>query len=165
LAFAACGAALFAVGASTDPAQGTAPVLLVLGDAVAVCGYLWLLASALALGRCFGVLPEARGLVRRGPYRFVRHPVYLGEITALAGLALAAPAPRNLALLAVLVAAQIARSRFEERALTAAFPAYASYAQTTGRLFPRLRRRATAAAALDFGRTVLEATADPVAPN
>ena len=149
LAFAVCAAALLAVLATKGPTQGTAPVLLALGDAVAVCGYGWLLVSVLALGRCFGVLPEARGLVRRGPYRFVRHPVYLGEITALAGLTLAAPAARNLALLAVLVAAQIARARFEERALTEAFPDYASYTETTGRLFPRLRRPAIAAGALD----------------
>jgi protein-S-isoprenylcysteine O-methyltransferase Ste14 len=112
-----------------------------LGDAVAVCGCLWLLASVLVLGRCFGILPEARGLVRRGPYRFVRHPVYLGEITAFAGLTLAALVPRNVGLLAVLVGAQMIRARFEERALSAAFPEYASYMETTGRLFPTRRRR------------------------
>jgi protein-S-isoprenylcysteine O-methyltransferase Ste14 len=164
LAFAVCAAALLAVAATSGPTQGTAPVLLALGDAVAVCGYVWMLVSLLALGRCFGVLPEARGLVQRGPYRFVRHPVYLGEITALAGLTLAAPAARNLALLGVLVAAQIARARFEERALTEALPDYASYAETTGRLFPRLRGRAIAAAGVDVSCPAVEAQADRLAP-
>jgi protein-S-isoprenylcysteine O-methyltransferase Ste14 len=130
-----------AVFAMAGPTQGTAPALLAVGDAVAVCGCLWLLASVLVLGRCFGVLPEARGLVRRGPYRFVRHPVYLGEIMAFAGLTLAAPMPRNVMVLAVIVAAQIVRARFEERALSAAFPEYKSYMETTGRLFPTPRRR------------------------
>lgn len=145
LAYLACAVAVGAVVAMAGPTQRTAPTLLAAGDGVAVCGCLWLLVSVLALGRCFGVLPEARGLVRRGPYRFVRHPVYLGEMAAFAGLTLAAPAPRNLALLAVLVWAQIVRAGFEERALSAAFPEYASYMKTTGRLFPARRRRAVAA--------------------
>ncbi len=147
LAYVACAVAMGAVFAMAGPTQGAAPALLAVGDGVAVCGCLWLLASVLALGRCFGVLPEARGLVRRGPYRFVRHPVYLGEITAFAGLTLAAPVPRNVAVLALVAAAQMVRARFEERALSAAFPEYASYIETTGRLFPTRRRRVLAAAA------------------
>ena len=136
---------MLSIVAMAGPARGTAPALLVAGDVVAVIGCVWLLASVLVLGRCFGVLPEARGLVMRGPYRFVRHPVYLGEITAVAGLFLAAPSARNLAVVAVLVVAQIVRSRMEERALKDAFPDYASYAERTGRLLPTLGKRSSAA--------------------
>lgn len=32
------------------------------------------------LGRSFGIAPADRGLVQRGPYRLVRHPMYLGEL-------------------------------------------------------------------------------------
>jgi protein-S-isoprenylcysteine O-methyltransferase Ste14 len=38
------------------------------------------LASLLALGRSFGVRPALRGLVMRGPYRIIRHPMYLSYI-------------------------------------------------------------------------------------
>lgn len=96
------------------------------------------------LGRCFGVLPEARGLVTRGPYGIVRHPVYLGEIAACLGLAVAAPTVWNGLVLGALLGAQLARMGFEERALTAAFPEYGSYARQVPRLLPAPRPLAEA---------------------
>ena len=40
------------------------------------------IASLLSLGRRFGVFPALRSLMTRGPYRFVRHPMYLAYILA-----------------------------------------------------------------------------------
>jgi protein-S-isoprenylcysteine O-methyltransferase Ste14 len=40
------------------------------------------IASLLTLGRSFGVWPALRGLVRKGPYRLVRHPIYLSYLIA-----------------------------------------------------------------------------------
>jgi protein-S-isoprenylcysteine O-methyltransferase Ste14 len=139
VAFVSCAVAMAAVVALGQPGAGSAASLAA-GEALAVVSCVWLLASVLSLGRCFGVLPEARGLVTRGPYGVVRHPVYLGELGAAAGLALGAPATRNLIAFAALVAAQLIRMRLEERALEAAFPEYAAYAARTPRLLPRAPR-------------------------
>jgi len=38
------------------------------------------LVSLLTMGRLFGVRPALRGLAKRGPYRFVRHPMYLSYV-------------------------------------------------------------------------------------
>jgi protein-S-isoprenylcysteine O-methyltransferase Ste14 len=43
------------------------------------------LASLLSLGRWFGVRPALRGLATGGPYRLVRHPMYLAYVVADVG--------------------------------------------------------------------------------
>jgi len=141
IAFVACAAALTSVVLLGGPSDSATTPLLLAGDLVALFGCAWLLASALALGRCFGILPEARGLVTRGPYRLVRHPIYLGELVGAAGLVLASPSSRNAALLGTFAGAQAVRMRLEERALKAEFPEYAAYAAETPRFLPRLRPR------------------------
>jgi protein-S-isoprenylcysteine O-methyltransferase Ste14 len=139
-AFLACAAAMVAVIAFTGPGAGVPAGLVISGEALAVAFSAWLLVSVWFLGHCFGVLPEARGLVTSGPYRFVRHPVYLGELGACAGLALAAPSLRNGLVLAGFTIAQRVRMGLEERALGDAFAEYGAYAARTPRLIPRIGR-------------------------
>ncbi|HET8653569.1 MAG TPA: methyltransferase [Gaiellaceae bacterium] len=165
LAIGACAAAL-ASGPMLEAPPASAPVALVVtGDLIALAAGAWILVAFLALGRCFGILPEARGLVMRGPYRLVRHPVYLGEFASFGGLVLASLTTRNVALAALFAAAQAVRMRFEEQALTEAFPEYTAYADRTPRLVPRAggRRRAATAGAAAAGALLAAALiASPV---
>lgn len=141
LAFAACATAVAAVVFLEAPPASASTQLLLAGELVTLAACVWLFVAVLALGRCFGVLPEVRGLVTRGPYSVVRHPVYLGELGACAGLVLAAPTTWNVGVAAIFTTAQFVRMRLEERALGSEFPEYASYAARTPRLVPRLVRR------------------------
>jgi protein-S-isoprenylcysteine O-methyltransferase Ste14 len=141
LAIASCVAAFGSLAFLRPPSIDDGGIALVAGDLIAFVGMLWTFVALLSLGRCFGVLPEARGLVTRGPYRLVRHPVYLGELAACYGLTLAAPGIRNAVCALVFTGAQAMRTRLEERALGDRFPEYASYAASTPRFLARPRRR------------------------
>jgi protein-S-isoprenylcysteine O-methyltransferase Ste14 len=143
IAFVACAAAVGGIVLLEAPPESAATSLVLAGDLVAFAACIWLLVSVVSLGRCFGVLPEARGLVTRGPYSVVRHPVYLGELAACAGLVLAAPTPRNFLVGIVFFVAQAVRMRLEERELAEQFPDYRAYAAVTPRLVPRLVPRRT----------------------
>lgn len=79
-------------------------------------------------------------LVRTGPYRWVRHPIYTGLILALLGTALERRQVRGLiAVLLVYIGFKM-KSKIEERAMTDAFGAeYADYSRSTGAIVPKLR--------------------------
>jgi protein-S-isoprenylcysteine O-methyltransferase Ste14 len=76
------------------------------------------------LRRSFSITVEARELVTRGPYRWVRHPVYLGEILAASSVVVWRWSWLNLAILTLFVFIQMLRARLEESKLKKAFPDY-----------------------------------------
>jgi protein-S-isoprenylcysteine O-methyltransferase Ste14 len=119
-------------GARTDGG-----VAVIASDVLLICGLSFAIGSVIVLGRCFGILPDVRGLVTRGPYRLVRHPLYLGELTAVFGIVLGSHDPlwAGVAWLACL-GLQLARTGYEERNIAAEFPEYAEYAARTKRLVP-----------------------------
>jgi protein-S-isoprenylcysteine O-methyltransferase Ste14 len=57
----------------------------------ALSGYGLILWSLVTLGPRFGIAPADRGLTSRGPYRFIRHPMYLGEIVFRIALIFSSP--------------------------------------------------------------------------
>ena len=79
-------------------------------------------------------------LVRGGPYRWVRHPIYSGMILAMLGTALERRQVRGFIAVVLLYAAFKIKSRIEEQAMTETFgPQYAEYMNATGAIVPRLR--------------------------
>jgi protein-S-isoprenylcysteine O-methyltransferase Ste14 len=153
VAFIACALAMGMAVAFRSPPAGTPELLEVFGLSIAVAACAMLALSVFSLGQCFGVLPEARGLVTSGAYSVVRHPLYAAESAAFVGLTIAAPVLANAVLLAVLLGAQFVRMRFEEQALTDAFPEYARYARTVPAIVPSPRKL------LDTARAHLQASA------
>jgi len=88
---------------------------------------------AVAANRFFSALiriQSDRGhqVVETGPYRFVRHPGYLGSLVHMPGAALALGSPRALLLVLVVCAVLVVRTALEDRTLRAELDGYADYA-------------------------------------
>jgi protein-S-isoprenylcysteine O-methyltransferase Ste14 len=92
-----------------------------------VGGTLLMLLTISHLGKSFSLAPQARTIVRTGPYRWIRHPLYLGEEIAILGTVLQVFAPVTVAIFFIHLAVQMCRIFYEERLLQQVLPAYASY--------------------------------------
>ena len=117
---------------------GRSSSLLVLGNVLLVVGFAYSLWALRCLDRSLSMVPQARSLVQHGPYAAVRHPLYLGELVAMLGLALTLGGPWPLVLWTVLVVLQGYRAVQEERLLRANLPEYADYQTRTARIVPGL---------------------------
>ncbi len=123
---------------------GYAALLLALiGCILAVAGVAIVLRCRMELGPAWSLAPtahEAMGLVTTGPYRLVRHPIYLGLSMLALGQALAfASWPAFLVLLAGIIPTFVWRAAAEEKVLTATFgKRYALYQTQTKMILPHL---------------------------
>lgn len=82
-----------------------------------------------SLRRSFSITVEARSTVTGGPYRWVRHPVYLGELIAAGAVVFWRWSPAGAAVFALFAAVQLLRARWEEGKLLRSAPGYPEYAR------------------------------------
>ena len=91
----------------------------VAGFALQFLGTGFQLYGKIALGRSFGIVAANRGVVSSGPYRLVRHPIYLGYLVTHVGFLLSNMSAWNVAVYAAVYVFQVARIFAEERILAA----------------------------------------------
>ena len=114
---------------------GTGPVTISI-QVIAIVLMIW---ARLTFGpRSFHAAanPTSGGLVTRGPYRWLRHPIYSALLYFLwAGIA---AHPSRTSLLVALLASALLGVRMlgEERLLREMYPEYAEYARHTTRVLP-----------------------------
>jgi protein-S-isoprenylcysteine O-methyltransferase Ste14 len=88
-----------------------------IGVALQLAGTVFEIYAKIILGRSFGIVAADRGIVVGGPYRIVRHPIYLGYFVTHLGFLLTNWSPRNIALYIIVYFFQISRILAEERIL------------------------------------------------
>ncbi|MDR3568569.1 MAG: isoprenylcysteine carboxylmethyltransferase family protein [Syntrophobacteraceae bacterium] len=121
----------------SDPARSGAIELMV-SSLTLLSGMIFTMMALGTLGKSFSLIPQTRNLVTSGPYRLVRHPVYVGEILAALGLVVwAATIAKTLVFLA-LIGCEVYRALQEEKLLMEIFPEYKEYASHTARFVPGL---------------------------
>ncbi len=118
-------------------------LLAAVGSLLAVVGGALVLRSRIELGPSWSLVPRAdpaRGLVTTGPYRVVRHPIYLAFTLLATGEALAFDSWPALLIVPFGIVPSLAwRARAEERLLSRTFgEPYAAYRQRTRMMIPYL---------------------------
>ena len=113
----------------SETVEMVSTVLILVGSLAAVV-------ALFRLGRSFSMMAEARRLVTSGPYRYVRHPLYLAEEVAIFGIFIQFFSIWTIIIFALQIVFQLRRMRNEEAVLTEILPEYASYQSKTPRLIP-----------------------------
>ena len=125
-------------GLAALPKTELGPVLSITSTLLIIAGAVLSFIVLRWLGKSFSILAEARRLVTTGPYKVVRHPLYLCEGIALLGVALQVISPLALAITLVIALIQFRRMVNEEIVLNSAFPEYRAYAARTPRVAPAI---------------------------
>jgi protein-S-isoprenylcysteine O-methyltransferase Ste14 len=84
---------------------------------ISAVGLMVIIGGKITLGRSFGIAPANRGVVARGPYAFVRHPIYSGYLVTHIAFAMAHPTVWNITILAIADSMLVVRALIEERLL------------------------------------------------
>jgi protein-S-isoprenylcysteine O-methyltransferase Ste14 len=118
------------------------PASGLVGDVIALAGLIIMLWARVVLGGNWSssvVFKEGHELIDRGPYRYVRHPIYSGLLLMILGTAILYGRLGGFIALLVLFFAFWFRSRQEERLMTKHFPeAYPSYKTKVNAIIPRV---------------------------
>ena len=118
------------------------PPFFAIGLGLTWAGLAFAVWARLYIGRNWSASVQVKAdheLVRSGPYRFVRHPIYTGVLFAFLGSALAMDQWRGLVAVAIVLAGFLYKIRLEERWMIETFgDAYRDYRRRTRALVPFL---------------------------
>ncbi|MCK1293033.1 methyltransferase [Bradyrhizobium sp. 30] len=104
--------------------------------ACVLIGMIMMLVTIRHLGRSFSLVPQARSVVQSGPYRWIKHPLYLAEEIAILGVVLQYLTPLTVIVLVLHIGVQVCRILYEEGLLRRTCPEYSSYEAMRWRLVP-----------------------------
>ncbi|MBH5402651.1 isoprenylcysteine carboxylmethyltransferase family protein [Bradyrhizobium sp. CNPSo 4010] len=104
--------------------------------ACVLVGTIMMLVTIRHLGRSFSLVPQARSVVQTGPYRWIKHPLYVAEEIVVLGVVLQYLTPVTLIVLVLHIGIQVCRILYEEDLLRRNCPEYSSYEASRWRVIP-----------------------------
>lgn len=121
------------------------PAGIIAGLLIAITGYagtLWCYASMGDSWRIGINKEEKTALIKSGPYRFVRHPIYMFQTIILLGMIFLLPTPFSLLIFLLQFVCAVVKAKDEEAYLLSVHgPVYHSYISETGMLLPHIKRQ------------------------
>ena len=108
------------------------------GLGVQMVGLAISIGSLLVLGRSFGSVAADRGIVHRGPYSIVRHPLYTGYLLIQLGYLVQSISWWNVVVVLFVTGCNVGRVLVEERLLGASGEYQAYLSRVQWRLIPRI---------------------------
>ena len=101
------------------PASFSSPFFFIAGGTlIAIAGLIIWAVSHINLGKSFGVLPQKQKRIKKGIYKYLRHPMYVGIYVTFFGLSLANQSWQGLVFLnLILLPLLFIRAFFEEKKL------------------------------------------------
>jgi protein-S-isoprenylcysteine O-methyltransferase Ste14 len=100
------------------PVAGVGVISETIAVLIGAVGLTIVIGGKISLGYSFGLLPANRGVMDRGLYRIVRHPIYLGYLITHLPFIAAHPSGWNLFVLLIGDTALVIRAFYEEQTLS-----------------------------------------------
>lgn len=112
------------------------PEILLVANVIIIISIVLSIYALGSLGKSFSIIPQARKLIKTGPYRVIRHPLYVSELIGVFGLVLTGLTVLKIAMFLLFVVLQAYRAFQEEKLLANIFPEYKQYSSKTTRFIP-----------------------------
>jgi isoprenylcysteine carboxyl methyltransferase (ICMT) family protein YpbQ len=96
------------------PMNPSTGAILTTGLLLELFGVILTQVARIYMGRSFGILPANRGIVSNGPFRYVRHPIYLGWLILSIGYPMSYASYRNVLLIVAALPFMVWRIEQEE---------------------------------------------------
>lgn len=119
------------------------PTLFVIGFTLCFFGLILDVTSLWHLRRSFSIVVEVRKLVNKGPYKYIRHPIYTGEVIYWLGLAMLFNNRFFYLFFIAILITQISRAILEEHKLSRYLDEYPNYKLGAGFILPNVKNLLT----------------------